>query len=118
MMDVNDPKVVAEIAEARRQNEQTVEQHPVVSRDEWLKQRLALMEKEKRYMRMGDQLAAEVRSLPWVKVEKNYAFTSPEGDLTLADLFKGHRQLFVKHFHDGAGTEMAMRRLFARVGSR
>jgi predicted dithiol-disulfide oxidoreductase (DUF899 family) len=98
MMDVNDPKVVAEIAEARRQNEEAVEQHPVVSRDEWLKQRLALMEKEKQYMRLGDQLAAEMRALPWVKVGKDYTFTSPEGDLTLADLFKGHSQLFVKHF--------------------
>ena len=47
MSDGNDPKVVAVIAEERRQNEEAVERHPVVSEEEWLKQRLALMEKEK-----------------------------------------------------------------------
>jgi predicted dithiol-disulfide oxidoreductase (DUF899 family) len=70
----------------------------VVSEEEWLKQRLALMEKEKQYVRMGDALSAEQRTLPWVQVEKNYTFTSTEGDLTLADLFKQHSQLFIKHF--------------------
>jgi predicted dithiol-disulfide oxidoreductase (DUF899 family) len=45
-----------------------------------------------------DELAAEVRALPWVKVEKSYLFTSPQGDMTLTDLFKGHRQLLIKHF--------------------
>jgi predicted dithiol-disulfide oxidoreductase (DUF899 family) len=33
-----------------------------------------------------------------VKVEKSYEFTSPQGDMTLAGLFKQHRQLFIKHF--------------------
>ena len=55
------------------------------------------MENEKQYVRAGDALAAEVRVLPWVKVEKNNPFTSPEGDLMLADLFKQHSQLFIKH---------------------
>jgi predicted dithiol-disulfide oxidoreductase (DUF899 family) len=40
---------------------------------------------------------AIVRALPWVKVEKSYTFTSPEGHLMLADLFKQHSQLFIKH---------------------
>src|SRR5450631_1710439 len=98
MKKVGDPKVAAAIAEERRQNEEAVERHPVVSQKEWLKQRLILMEKEKRYVRAGDELAAEVRSLPWAKVEKSYKFTSPDGDLTLPDLFKQHRQLLIKHF--------------------
>jgi predicted dithiol-disulfide oxidoreductase (DUF899 family) len=95
---VDDPKVAAAVAEARRRNEEAVERHPVVSQEEWLKQRLALMEKEKQYMRAGDALAAEVRALPWFKVENSYTFTSPQGDLTLADLFKQHNQLLIKHF--------------------
>lgn len=97
MNNTADPKVAAAIAEERRQNEEAVERHPIVSQEEWLKQRGLLMEKEKQYMRAGDELAAEVRALPWVKVEKSYTFTSPEGDLLLADLFKQHSQLFIKH---------------------
>src|ERR1700733_8363497 len=96
MNKTDDPKVAAAVAEERRQNEYAIERHPVVSHEEWLKQRVLLMEKEKQYMRAGDELAAEVRALPWVKVEKSYTFTSPEGDLMLADLFKQHSQLFIK----------------------
>ena len=96
MEKTNDPK--AAIAERKRRHEEAVEHHPVMSQEEWLKQRLALMDKEKQYMRAGDALAAEVRALPWVKVEKNYTFTSTQGDCTLADLFKQHKQLFIKHF--------------------
>jgi len=105
MNKADDPKVAAAIAEGRRQNEEAVERHPVVSEEEWLKQRLALMEKEKQYMRAGDALAGEVRALPWVKVEKTYTFTSAEGDLTLADLFKQHKQLLIKHFMMEPGQE-------------
>jgi predicted dithiol-disulfide oxidoreductase (DUF899 family) len=98
MSEAHDPKVEAEIAEARSRNERAMEQHQVVSQDEWLKARLALMEKEKRYMRQGDELAREARALPWVKIEKSYTFRGPEGELTLTDLFRGHSQLFLKHF--------------------
>lgn len=98
MSRADDPKVAAEIQEARRQNQEAVERHPVVSQEEWLEQRLALIDKEKQYMRAGDQLAAQVRALPWVKIEKDYTFTSPQGDLKLADLFKQHSQLLIKHF--------------------
>lgn len=105
MNKADDPKVAAEIAESRQKNEESLAQHRVVSQDEWLKQRLTLMEKEKQYVRLGDELSTEVRSLPWVKVEKDYTFTSPEGDVTFAGLFKGHSQLFVKHFMMEPGQE-------------
>ena len=35
------------------------------------------MTKEKELTRLRDQLAAERRALPWVKVEKQYVFDSP-----------------------------------------
>jgi predicted dithiol-disulfide oxidoreductase (DUF899 family) len=101
----DDPTIAAAIAEERRRNEEAVERHPVVSQEQWLKQRLMLMEKEKQYMRAGDELAAEVQALPWVKVEKSYTFTSREGDLTLADLFKQRSQLLIKHFMMEPGQE-------------
>jgi predicted dithiol-disulfide oxidoreductase (DUF899 family) len=72
--------------------------HAVVSREEWLKARVALLEKEKELTRLRDRLAAERRSLPWVRVTKPYVFEAPEGQVTLAELFAGRSQLFVKHF--------------------
>jgi predicted dithiol-disulfide oxidoreductase (DUF899 family) len=105
MNKADDPTVAVKIAEEKRKNEEAVEQHSVVSQGEWVKRRLTLMEKEKQYMRAGDELAVEVRALPWVKVEKSYLFTSPQGDLMLADLFKQHRQLLIKHFMMEPGQE-------------
>jgi predicted dithiol-disulfide oxidoreductase (DUF899 family) len=97
-MEATDSKTAAAIAEQKRRHEEAAEHHPVVPQDEWVKQRLALMDREKQYVRAGDALAAEVRALPWVKIDKSYVFTSPRGDCTLADLFGDHKQLFVKHF--------------------
>ena len=50
----------------------------VVSQEEWLAARRALLVKEKAHMRDGDALAAERRALPWVKVEKAYGFDTAE----------------------------------------
>ena len=43
----------------------------------------------------------ERRALPWVKVETEYLFDSPEGKVTLAELFDGKSQLVVYHFMFG-----------------
>ena len=69
----------------------------VVSQDEWLAARRALLAKEKAHMRDGDALAAERRALPWVKVDKTYVFDTPDGPKTLSQLFDGHSQLIVHH---------------------
>jgi predicted dithiol-disulfide oxidoreductase (DUF899 family) len=76
----------------------TLRNHKVVSTEEWLEARKALLAKEKELTRLRDQLAAQRRALPWVKIEKAYAFDAPEGKVTLADLFDGRSQLFIKHF--------------------
>jgi predicted dithiol-disulfide oxidoreductase (DUF899 family) len=70
----------------------------IVSRAEWLEARKALVTKEKELTRLRDRLAAERRALPWVRVEKQYVFDGPQGKVTLADLFDGRSQLFLKHF--------------------
>ena len=77
--------------------------HRIVSRDEWLAARKAHLTKEKELTRLRDQLSAERRELPWVKVEKQYIFDSPKGKETLADLFDGRSQLIIKHFMLGPG---------------
>ncbi len=69
----------------------------IVSREEWLADRKALLVKEKAHMREGDALAAERRALPWVKVDKTYMFDTSSGPKTLAELFDGRGQLMVHH---------------------
>ena len=59
----------------------------VVSRAEWLQLRKTLLAKEKEHTRLGDQLSAEKRHLPWVKVEKDYLFDGLNGKETLASLY-------------------------------
>jgi predicted dithiol-disulfide oxidoreductase (DUF899 family) len=81
----------------------------VVSRDEWLVARKQHLSKEKEFTRLRDQLSAERRSLPWVKVEKPYVFDGPEGKETLAELFGGRSQLIVYHFMFGPGWEEGCR---------
>jgi predicted dithiol-disulfide oxidoreductase (DUF899 family) len=75
--------------------------HPIASRDEWLKARQALLEREKKLSRLQDEIAEERRALPWVPVDKPYAFDTTEGRKTLADLFAGRSQLYVYHFMFG-----------------
>ena len=68
---------------------------PIVSRDEWMAARNALLVKEKQHTRARDALAAERRRMPWMAVEKEYTFDGPDGPATFADLFDGRRQLIV-----------------------
>jgi predicted dithiol-disulfide oxidoreductase (DUF899 family) len=72
--------------------------HPVVSHDEWLQARRALLEKEKAFTRQGDELSLLQRSLPWERVTEEYTFDGPDGRESLADLFAGRSQLIVYHF--------------------
>jgi predicted dithiol-disulfide oxidoreductase (DUF899 family) len=72
--------------------------HRVVSHDDWLKERIALLAEEKELTRRRDALASKVRELPWVKVDKQYTFDAPRGKKSLADLFGPHSQLIVYHF--------------------
>jgi predicted dithiol-disulfide oxidoreductase (DUF899 family) len=76
----------------------STEPHAVVSREEWLVARRRHLAREKEVMRRIDELAAERRALPWVRVDKPYVFDGPRGQETLADLFEGRSQLIVYHF--------------------
>ncbi|MBI3798469.1 MAG: DUF899 domain-containing protein [Deltaproteobacteria bacterium] len=80
-----------------------MEHNLIVTRDEWLVARKALLAKEKEATRARDALSAERRKLPWVKVEKNYVFDGPHGQETLADLFDRRSQLIIYHFMFGPG---------------
>jgi predicted dithiol-disulfide oxidoreductase (DUF899 family) len=82
-----------------------VDSHQIVTKAEWIEARRALLAKEKELTRRRDRLADEQRALPWVKIEKSYVFDGPEGEVTLAELFGGRSQLFLKHFMMGPGAE-------------
>jgi predicted dithiol-disulfide oxidoreductase (DUF899 family) len=74
-----------------------MEPNQIVSREEWVSARKSLLEKEKAHMRDGDRLAAERRRLPWLKIDKSYAFDTEQGHKTLSELFSGRSQLVVHH---------------------
>ena len=78
-------------------------QHTIVSQDQWLAARKALLAREKEFSKARDQLSAARRALPWVKVDKTYVFDGPAGKEALAELFNGKSQLLVYHFMLGPG---------------
>jgi predicted dithiol-disulfide oxidoreductase (DUF899 family) len=79
------------------EGEASMRPNQIVPRDEWLAARRALLAKEKAHMRAGDILAAERRALPWVRIEKSYAFDTARGRRTLPELFDSCGQLIVHH---------------------
>jgi predicted dithiol-disulfide oxidoreductase (DUF899 family) len=78
-------------------------QHAIASQEEWLAARKALLAREKEFTKARDALSAARRDLPWVKVDKDYAFDTLQGRKTLADLFGNKSQLVVYHFMLGPG---------------
>ena len=70
----------------------------IVSRAEWLGARRALLAKEKELTRQRDELNAERRRLPMVRIDKDYVFEGPHGPARLLDVFEGRQQLIVYHF--------------------
>jgi predicted dithiol-disulfide oxidoreductase (DUF899 family) len=68
---------------------------PIVSSEEWEAARQTLLVREKEVTRARDALAAARRRMPWLAVDKEYAFEGPQGRASLLDLFEGRRQLIV-----------------------
>jgi predicted dithiol-disulfide oxidoreductase (DUF899 family) len=80
-----------------------IEDHKVVSQEEWIAARKELLGKEKHFTHERDQLSRHRRELPWVRVEKPYVFEGSDGKETLAELFGGRSQLIIYHFMFGPG---------------
>lgn len=77
----------------------------VTSRDDWLVARRALLQKEKDFSRLEDDLSRQIRALPRYPVTERYRFEGPEGTRSLTDLFGSHSQLALYHFMLGPGWE-------------
>jgi predicted dithiol-disulfide oxidoreductase (DUF899 family) len=85
-----------EIPENDRSGERdSMHSPPIVPADAWEAARQRMLVKEKATLRARDALAAERRRMPWMAVEKAYAFEGPKGQVSLLDLFEGCRQLIV-----------------------
>ena len=79
----------------------------VVSREEWLEARLRLLAEEKELTRRRDALNGQRRRLPMVRLDKEYRFEGPQGQVTLAGLFGGSTQLIVQHVMFGPDWDAA-----------
>ena len=75
------------------------------TREEWLAERVTLLEREKDLTRRSDELARQRTELPWVRVDREYVFASDDGPKALAELFDGRSQLLVYHFMFGPTVE-------------
>ena len=75
-----------------------LDNHQIVSKNEWIEARKVLLKKEKEFTKLRDQLSQQRRDLPWVAVDKEYVFDGPNGKETLSELFDGRSQLIVYHF--------------------
>jgi predicted dithiol-disulfide oxidoreductase (DUF899 family) len=65
---------------------------------DWQQARAQLLIKEKELTELQDQLAAERRRLPQVRIEKEYVFEGANGATSLQQLFDGRPQLLLYHF--------------------
>jgi predicted dithiol-disulfide oxidoreductase (DUF899 family) len=78
-----------------------MKKHRTGTPEEWLAARIELLAAEKELTRRSDELAHQRQELPWVRLDKEYAFEMDDGSGSLADLFHGRSQLLVYHFMFG-----------------
>ena len=76
-------------------------EHKTGTREQWLAERLELLEAEKELTRRSDELARKRQELPWVRIDKEYTFETGDGRASLADLFGGRSQMLMYHFMFG-----------------
>ena len=75
-----------------------MQDHKIASHGDWFEAHRAHVAKEKAFTRQRERLAADRRALPWLRIDKPYAFETTEGRRSLADLFAGRSQLVIYHF--------------------
>src|SRR5262245_60056285 len=77
------------------------------NRKEWMAQREALLAEEKAFTHARDALSAKRREMPWLKIDQDYSFEGPDGQVTLSELFNGRSQLIVYHLMFAPENEWA-----------
>ena len=71
-----------------------IQDHKVVTQQQWLAAGRELLEKEKEFNRVRDELNQARRDLPWEAVTKAYVFEGPKGKQPLPELFDGRSSAY------------------------
>src|SRR5438045_9780959 len=77
----------------REWEEDEMAEHRTGTREEWQAAREELAKLEAEQGERNAEIRRKRRDLPWVPVEQEYVFDTPDGKKTLADLFDGRSQL-------------------------
>jgi predicted dithiol-disulfide oxidoreductase (DUF899 family) len=80
--------------------------HTIGTREDWEAARDDLAKLEAEYAALGEKVTEQRRRLPWVAVEKHYAFDTENGKKTLAELFDGRSQLLAYNIMFGPDYEI------------
>ncbi|HSC02005.1 MAG TPA: DUF899 family protein [Solirubrobacteraceae bacterium] len=80
-------------------------EHTTGTREQWQAARAELAKLEAEYAELERKVTEQRRQLPWVRVEKEYAFDTEDGKKTLADLFEGRSQLLAYNIMFGPDYE-------------
>jgi predicted dithiol-disulfide oxidoreductase (DUF899 family) len=89
-----------------RRRRQTMPDHKTGTREEWQAARDQLAELEAEQAELERKVTERRRELPWVPVEKEYAFDAEDGKTTLAALFDGRSQLLAYNIMFGPDYEV------------
>ncbi|HUZ30284.1 MAG TPA: DUF899 family protein, partial [Solirubrobacteraceae bacterium] len=91
---------------AVRQQEVTMHDYTIGTREDWQAARDELAKVEAEYAALGEKVTEQRRQLPWVPVEKHYEFDAESGKQTLAELFEGRSQLLAYNIMYGPDYEL------------
>jgi predicted dithiol-disulfide oxidoreductase (DUF899 family) len=80
-------------------------EHKIGTREEWQAARNELAELEAEQAERDEAIKRKRRELPWVPVEKDYAFDTEDGKKQLAELFDGRSQLLAYNIMYGPDFE-------------
>ncbi len=81
-------------------------EHRIGTREEWQAARNQLAELEAEQAERDEEIKRKRRELPWVPVEKEYAFDTEGGKKQLAELFEGRSQLLAYNIMFGPDFEI------------
>lgn len=82
-----------------------IELPQVVSPAEWRASFEEPLTKAKAITAARDEMSAARRRMPMMRVDADYRFVGPGGEVGLLDLFEGRRQLIVYRFYEAMGAQ-------------
>ena len=81
-------------------------EHRIGTREEWEVARAELAKLEAEQAQRNEVITQKRQELPWVRIEKEYAFDTEDGKKTLAELFGGRSQLLAYNIMFGPDYQL------------